>query len=77
MTRTALRGLGLSIAVAHRAGDEERALSRLVEFLRLTREVDYVRPLVSQGKTSRTLLRRLLRTNLDADPRVVVKSRIP
>ena len=67
MTRTALRGLGLSIAVAHRAGDEERALSRLVEFLRLTREVDYVRPLVSQGKTSRTLLRRLLGTNLDAD----------
>ena len=67
MTRTALRGLGLSIAVAHRAGDEEQALSRLVEFLRLTREVDYVRPLVSQGKTSRTLLRRLLATNLDAD----------
>ena len=67
MTRTALRGLGLSIAVAHRAGDEERALSRLVEFLRLTLKVDYVRPLVSQGKTSRTLLRRLLRTNLDAD----------
>ena len=69
MTRTALRGLGLSIAVAHRSGQEELALSRLVDFLQLTREVDYVRPLASQGEISRTLLRRLLRTNLDADVR--------
>ena len=67
MTRTVLRGLSLSIAVAHRAGQEDRALSRLVEFLRLTRDVDYVRPLVNQGGVGRTLLRRLLETNLDAD----------
>ena len=69
MTRTALRGLGLSIAVAHRSGQEERALARLIEFLHLTRDVDYVRPLVNQGEVSRTLLRRLLGTNLDADLR--------
>ena len=69
MTRTALRGLGLSMAVAHRSGQEERALARLVDFLHLTREVDYVRPLVNQGEISRTLLRRLLGTNLDADLR--------
>ena len=69
MTRTLLRGLGLSMAVAHRSGRQERALSRLVDLLHLTREADYVRPLVSQGEISRTLLRRLLRTNLDADVR--------
>ncbi len=67
LTRTALRGLSLSMAVAHRAGQEERALARLVEFLRLSRDVDYVRPLVSQGEVSRSLLRRLLDRNLDAD----------
>lgn len=69
MIRTALRGLSLSIAVAHRAGDEDRALSRLVDFLRLLRNVDYVRPLVSQRELSRTLLRRLLGTSLAADLR--------
>ena len=74
MTRTALRGLGLSIAVAYRSGQEERALSRLVDFLHLTGEVDYVRPLVNQGEISRTLLRRLLGTNLDADLRSAAES---
>lgn len=65
MTRTAMRALGLSVTVAHRAGREDRALSRLVEFLRLMSRVDYVRPLVSQGETARTLLRRLPGTGLD------------
>ena len=67
MTRTAMRALGLSVTVAHRAGREDRALSRLVECLRLMSRVDYVRPLVSQGETTRTLLRRLLGTNLDVN----------
>ena len=69
MTRTELRALGLSIVVAHRAGQEDRALARLVEFLRRLREVDYVRPLVSQGEVSRPLLERLLETKLDAEVR--------
>ena len=67
MTRTAMRALGLSVRVAHRAGLEDRALSRLIEFLRLTSKVDYVRPLVSQAEMTRTLLRRLLGTNLDVN----------
>ena len=69
MTRTALRGLGLSMAVDYTAGREDRALAQLVEFLRLTRDVDYIRPLVSQAEVSRTLLGRLLGTNLDAELR--------
>ena len=69
MTRTELRALGLSIDVAHRAGQEDRALARLVEFLRRLREVDYVRPLVSLGEVSRPLLERLLETKLDAEVR--------
>lgn len=67
MTRTAMRALGLSVTVAHRAGREDRALSRLVEFLRLVSRVDYVRPLVSQGETTRTLLRRLPGPSLDVN----------
>ncbi len=67
MIRTALRALSLSIAVAHRSGQDERALDKLVEFLRRTRGVDYVRPLVSQRDVNCGLLRRLLGTKLDAD----------
>ena len=77
MTRTALRGLSLSVAVAHRAGQKERALSGLVEFLRLTRELDYVRPLVSQGEVGRLLLRGLLDTDPDADLRGAAEAMLP
>ncbi len=74
MIRTALRALGLSIAVAHRAGQNHRALARLAEFLRRTRDVDYVRPLVSQSDVSRGLLRQLLGTKLDADLQVAAEA---
>ena len=77
MTRTALRGLSLSIAVAHRAGQKERALSGLVEFLRLTRDPDYVRSLVSQGEVGRFLLRGLLDTDLDTDLRGAAEALLP
>ena len=69
LARTLLRGLALSMAVAERAGDADRALSWLVEFLRLAREADYVRPLVRQREVSRAVLRRLLGTEPDADTR--------
>ena len=69
LTRTLLRGLALSMVVAERAGQTERALARLVEFLRRTREVDYVRPLVRHREVSRVVLRRLLGTDLDTDVR--------
>ena len=74
MIRTALRALGLSISIAHRAGQDDRALARLVDFLRRTRDVDYVRPLASQSDVIRDLLRRLLQTRLDADLRVAAKA---
>ncbi len=67
LTRTRLRGLALSMAVAEWAGDPDGALARLAEFLRLTREADYVRPLVRQRAVSRAVLRRLLGTEPDAD----------
>ena len=74
MVRTALRALGLSITVAHRAGRDDRALEKLVEFLRRTRDADYVRPLVSQSDAVRGLLRRLLGTKLDPDLRVAAEA---
>ena len=64
LTRTRLRALALSMLVAHQAGQPDRARARLAEFVHLTREVDYVRPLVRHGQVSRTILQQLL----DADP---------
>ena len=69
LTRTLLRGLALSMVVAERAGQADRAEARLVEFLRLTRDVDYVRPLVRERETSRVVLRRLPGATGDADVR--------
>ena len=64
LTRTLLRGLALSMVVANREGDEKRAQARLSEFLRVLRNVDYVRPLVRHREVSLPILRELL----DADP---------
>ena len=69
LTRTLLRGLALSMVVAERAGQTEQALARLVEFLRRTRAVDYVRPLVRHREVSRVVLRRPLGTDLNTDVR--------
>ena len=69
LTRTLLRGLALSMAVAEWAGDADRALSRLVEFLRLVREADYVRPLVRLRAVSQAVLQRLLGTAPEPDTR--------
>ena len=67
LTRTLLRGLALSMVVAHRAGQPTRALARLVEFLRLTKEVDYIRPLVRHRGISRFVLQELLRDDQHED----------
>ena len=69
LTRTLLRGLALSMAVAERAGRADEALSRLIEFLRLARETDYVRPLVRDREVSRIVLRRLLGVESDPETR--------
>ena len=74
LTRTLMRGLALSMAAAHGGGQTQRALGRLVEFLALAREVDYVRPLVRHGATSQVLLQQLLAGDLDEDTRGVAKS---
>ena len=69
LLRTRLRGLALSMAVAERAGQPERALARLVEFLPLARQADYVRPLVRDRAVGQAVLQRLIRTGTDADTR--------
>ena len=74
LTRTLLRGLVLSMVVAERAGQTERALARLVEFLRRTGAVDYVRPLARHREVSRVVLRRLLGTDLDTNVRRAAES---
>ena len=74
LTRTLLRGLALSMVAAHHGGQTERARARLVEYIHVTREVDYVRPLVRNREVSLTLVRGLLDTNLDEDARRAAES---
>ena len=74
LTRTLLRCLALSMVVAHQAGQSDRAVARLVEFLRLTRKVDYVRPLVRHREVSRTVLQQLLRTDINDGGRRAAES---
>ncbi len=74
LTRTLLRGLTLSMVVAHRAGHTEQALERVADFLSLTREVEYVRPLVRDREVSRVVLGRLLGTNPAGDMRAAGES---
>ena len=64
LTRTLQRGRALAMGVAERSGQADKALSQLVEFLRLARETGYVRPLVRDREVGRVVLRRLL----DAEP---------
>ena len=65
LTRTAIRGLALSMEIAERSGREEQAAARLAECLRLTAENGYVRPLVRCAAISRDVVRRLLGTPLE------------
>ena len=74
LVRTRLRGLALSMVVAHGAGCPDRAVARLVEYLRVTREVDYLRPLVRHRAISRTVLRRAVGTVDDEDVRHAAES---
>ena len=74
LARSLLRGQTLSMAVAYSAGEVEQALARLVMFLRLTRNVDYVRPLVRHRAVGLALLGQLLDTDLDHDTRQLAES---
>ena len=65
LLRTQLRGLALSMIAAERTGNEDRALARLVEFLRLAWPAGYVRPLIRCPDVSLAVLRRLLDTGPD------------
>ena len=69
LLRTRLRGLALSMIAAERAGDKDRALARLVEFLRLAWPAEYVRPLIRCPDVSLAVLRRLLDTEPDPGSR--------
>ena len=69
LIRTRMRGLALAMAVADGAGQPERAASRLVEFLRLADEADYVRPLARQCEVSLRLLKRLVEADRDEQVR--------
>ena len=74
LTRTLLRGLALSMVVAHGAGEMDQAQARLIEFLQTAREVGYVRSLVRHRDVSRMLVRRLLDANPDPDTRAAAES---
>ena len=74
LVRTLLRGLALSMSVAHRAGQPARAQERLVEYIHATRGVDYTRPLVRHREVSRFVLQRLLDMDCDDDLRPAAES---
>jgi len=57
LTRTLMRALVLSMTID---ADTDRAVEPLVQFLRLARSTDYLRPLVRHRDVSRRLLTRLL-----------------
>ena len=64
LTRTLMRALALSMMIET---DADRAVEPLVEFLRLMRDTDYVRPLVRHRDVSRGLLARLLDSGRDPE----------
>ena len=74
LVRTLLRGLALSMVVAHRAGQPDRALARLAEFLRTASGVGYTRPLVRHRDVGRVVLQRMLGTDLDEGLRAAAES---
>lgn len=74
LVRTLLRGLALSIAAAEAPGRPDRSSEPLVEFLRLARDSDYIRPLARHRDASRAALRRLLETGPDAETREAAES---
>ena len=74
LTRTLLRGLALSMVVAHRARQWDRALGHLAGFLRAARGVNYTRPLVRHQAVSRAVVRRLIATDPDEELRAAAES---
>ena len=74
LVRTQLRGLALAMTAGEGAGRKDRALERVVEFLRVVGEADYVRPLVRCREVSRVVLGRLLETGPDAETRAAAES---
>ncbi len=74
LVRTLLRGLALSMVVAHRAGRPERAIAHVAEFLRAARRVGYTRPLVRYRDVSRAVLQRMLGADPDEGLRPAIES---
>ena len=74
LVRTLLRALALSMVVAHRAGQPDRALARLAEFLRAASGVGYTKPLVRHRDVSRAVLQRMLGTKPDEGLRAAAES---
>ena len=71
LVRTAIRCLALSMEAAERAGQNDRATARLVDYLRLMAGTDYVRPLVRCLEVSRVVVRRLLGMQVEPGVREV------
>ena len=71
LRRTLMRALALSMTID---APTDRAIEPLVEFLRLTRATDYLRPLVRHRDVSRDLLTRLLDQNPEPEIRETAAS---
>ena len=69
LVRTRLRGLAAAALIEHHAGAPEAAEARIVRYLRIAGETDYVRPLVRDRAVSLAVLRRLSGTHPDPGTR--------
>lgn len=67
LARTLMRGTAAAVAVEHGAGNPAGATAGMVEFLRLARATDYLRPLARTRDVSVGVLRALLDTGPGPD----------
>ena len=74
LTRTLMRCIALWMSVEYRAGNMNAAASRLLEFLRLLRTVDYPRPLARERAIGTEVLGRVLATALEPELRASAES---
>ena len=74
LARTHMRCLALWMGLEYRAGRENDAAARLLEYLRALGGTDYIKPLVRERETSAQVMRTLLGLGLQANIREIANA---
>ena len=74
LARTRMRCLALWMGLEYRAGRENDAAARLLEYLRALGGTDYIKPLVRERETSCQVMRALLGLGLQANIREIANA---